>query len=207
MKYYSHVLHYDNPRHPFDKAEFRWPSFIGEFVAPLVDSRPDLLFWFSHYTDCSRFRVYTDAYDEFQGELEGRRDKLGLIDKGEEKTHTLLNDLGHGRFISPSSKSSPQKRAELILRSLCSASKLVIDSVVKRNDGYWQFEENKDLLQNPDGCHLFSVTHLYHNMAASDGLGYIFNDVHGMQFLSYYYFLNKHPNGAPGGQQGVRFQM
>ena len=44
-RYYSHVLPLAGQR-PFDLPELLVASFIGEFVAPLVLPRPQLLYWF-----------------------------------------------------------------------------------------------------------------------------------------------------------------
>lgn len=140
----------------------------------MVLARPDLLFWFTHYRDHAKFRVYTDQYDLLRPEFDALRDKLGLVDRGQEKELTLIEDIGGGRFIGPSSTSTPNRRAELVLRSLCAVARLVVDSVVKEDDGYWRFEQNVDSTQNPDGSHFFSVTHLFHNMCASDAVVYLF---------------------------------
>ena len=97
MQYYSHVLHFPLGKKPFDKDAFRWPSFVGEFVIPLMKNRSDL-YWFSYYTSFARFRVYTDDYGSLQAELEPLRDELGLVDKGEEKNETITGDLAKDRL-------------------------------------------------------------------------------------------------------------
>jgi hypothetical protein len=185
--YHSHVLHLPN-RKPFDNPTFAWPSFIGEFALPLVRSYPWLLYWFSFYGSFARFRVYTNSYFAVRSRLEGLRDTLGLIDKGEEKTLTLQSDLGGPRFLGGQSNSSTHDRAMCILLALKAVSDLTIDSVHHRPDGYWEFERTADKNQNPIGCHLFSVTHLFHNITAADGLIVAFNQPPNVGLLSYYYF-------------------
>jgi len=189
MDYYSHVLYLPTSA-PFDHPERKWPSFIGEFVTPIVASHPGLTYWFSYYGDHAKFRVYTDDYEAIRRQIEAERDRLGLEDRGSEKTLTLIEDIGGGRFISPNSKSNPLQRAELILRTLCANANLIVDSVVKRDDGYWQFEENLDIAQNPDKSHLFSVNHLFHNMSTSQSLIFSFERNGNTEMLSYYYFSN-----------------
>lgn len=189
MNYYSHILYYPN-KPPFDRPESRWPGFLGEFVAAVVADDPGLLFWCTHYGTHARFRVHTDHYDSLRPVIETRRDELRLEDRGEEKDLTLVNDLGHGRFLAPDSRSTPDKRALLILNALSATARLVIDSVVQHPDGYWGFEEGADASQNPDRCHLFSVMHLLHNMTASDAVVYLFEHGGVQSLLSYYYFLN-----------------
>lgn len=194
MRYFSHVLYHPLAK-PFDQEPLLWPSFIGEFVAPLVTNRPDVLFWFTHYGDHSKLRLYTDRYEEIRPELEATRDKLGLVDRGQEKDLSLVSDLGHGRFISPNSTSTPEKRAEAILRALSANARLVVDSVVKRPDGYWQFEETADRDQNPDGSHMFSVMHLMHNMSASDAFVWHFQHGGREYVWSNYSFRNAVESG------------
>lgn len=208
MKYHSHVFDYPNTK-PFDNLETRWPAFVGEFAAPLVTPRPDLTFWFTHYGDHAKFRVYTDAYAAIQADLEPLRDSLGLVDRGVEKDLTLTGDLGHGRFIGPNSNSTPDDRALVILNALCATARLVVDSVFKQPNGYWAFEKNADVNQNPDESHLFSVNHLFHNMCASDAFVHLFNHGGAPQVLSYYYFHNaaNQKQINPQGNKGFRVKM
>ena len=67
---------------------------------------------------------------------------------------------------------------------------LFIDSIYKREDGYWAFEENQNTAQNPTRNHLFSVCHLYHNITGSPGLVTTFKEQgsNEINVLSYYYF-------------------
>jgi len=186
---YSHVLHFPN-QPPFDRQEFRWPSFIGEFVKPVVEARRNLLYWFTNYGSYARFRVHPDHYDEVCSDILSHRQRLGLVDKDEEKDLTLINDLGSSRFIGTTSCSTPEERSEVILRSLKHVCDLVVHSVFKNPNGYWQFELNTDV-QNPVSGHLFSVLHLYHNLADVNGVAYSFlNDRNEIDVLSYYYFRN-----------------
>jgi hypothetical protein len=208
MKYYSHVLHFPNAK-PFDNSEFRWPSFLGEFVKPFVDANPDVLYWFTFYTTCARFRILTDRYDALRDGIESRKSNLGLLDKGEEKDATLVGDLGNDRFIGPDSRSTREQRAELILKSLCATANLIIDGLRKRPDGYWEFERNENVNQNPDHSHLFSVVHLFHNMCASDAIAYHFLHCGTPNVMSYYYFHNAlhQKRIAPTQTQQFKFKM
>lgn len=65
----------------------------------------------------------------------------------------------------------------------------MVESVIQRSDGYWEFEANGDANQNPICGHRFSFVHLFHNLAASDAIVYHFEDTEGQRgVLSYYYF-------------------
>jgi len=161
MTYYSHVLYFPDSR-PFDRPDSRWTSFVGEFVAPLMRNRPEL-YWCSYYGDHARFRVLTDDYSSLQPTLESLRDVLGLIDKGEEKDLSLVGDLGHERFRAHSSTSTPERRAELVLRYLNSASLLLVDNLQRTEDGYWRLEQSAHR-ENPLGNNFETIAHLLANM-------------------------------------------
>jgi hypothetical protein len=189
MKYYSYILEFPSTP-PFDREEYRWPSFIAEFVAPLVRRRDPnhFLYWCSYYGATANFRIYTDQYEDVRGSLEAALIDLKLRDTGAEKDETLVNDLAKSRFIGPDTKSNPQHRAELILQSLHSVCNLLIDSVVPVAGRYWQFEANGDTDQNPIGNHLFSVMHLYHNITRSQARIAVYKSQEKIDLLSYYYF-------------------
>lgn len=192
---YSHVLHFPNKR-PFDNADLRWPGFIGEFVTPIVTSHPEVLYWFSFYGAFARFRVHTADYEALRPQLEALRDKLGLEDRGEEKDYVLENDLGSARFRGPNCKVSAKARGESVLRALKGASDLMVESVIQRPDGYWEFELNEDVLQNPVSGHRFSVCHLFHNLMDSKARVFAFHDARGFDgVLSHIYFHNARQKG------------
>ena len=161
MTYYSHVLHFPNIK-PFDRLDCRWTSFVGEFITPLMENRTDL-YWCSYYGDHARFRISTDDYQSLRPTLESLRDTLGLIDKGEEKDLTLIGDLGHNRFLAHNTSSTPERRAELVLRYLNSISLLLVDNIQKTDDGYWRLEQSSNS-ENPLGNNFESLAHLLANM-------------------------------------------
>ena len=138
------------------------------------------------------------------------KNQLHVEDKGEEKELTLEQDLGNNRFIGNPSKSTPNQRAMLILKSLEATCNLFIDSIYKREDGYWDFEENQNTTQNPTRNHLFSVCHLYHNITNSPGLVTTFKEQGSDEtnLLSYYYFHNTVSAGlVPTNVKGHSIQL
>ena len=164
MVYFSHVLEFPNAA-PFDDAQYRWPSFVGEFVLPLVRERPHLQYWFSYYGTKARFRVYTDKYDELRADLEALRGNLGLVELGGEHHLTLVGDLGHARWLASNrTDKKPEERAIRILQYLHSVCRLYIDYLVKRPDGYWELEATTDHVQNPEGVSFESLHHLFCNL-------------------------------------------
>ena len=203
MKYYSHVLEFPNIP-PFDQEKQRWSSFLGEFVAPFVQGRDPnhFLYWCSYYGATANFRIYTDQYEELRSDLESRLESLKLRDTGAEKDETLVSDLAKTRFIGPDTKSNPEQRALLILKSLQGVCNLLIDSLVHDSDRYWRFESNGDKAQNPIGNHFFSITHLYHNLSQSQAQIALYSVGRQVGALSYYYYQDALQKGVlPIGHQ------
>ncbi len=185
--YHAFELQFPAAR-PYDVDEYRWATFVGEFVRPIAEQYSNLLYWTSYYTKYAEFKVLTDDILQVQPKLDDL-ERSGFVVK--KLGRTLEEDLGGGRFIGPNSNSTPSRRAERILRSLKAVCDLLVDSVYKRADGYWAQEESGDRVQNPIGNHFFSVTHLYHNITAADGLIYPFMTPNLQLHLpSYYYYLN-----------------
>lgn len=194
-KYYSHVISLEGYPPPFDNEETRWPSFLGEFVAKIVKDRPKVLYWCSYYGETAQFRIFTtpEDYEAIQPNINDLLIQLRIRDTGAEKNETLVSDLAKNRFIGPDTNSSQFQRALLILESLNSVAKLLLDSIIPDNGQYWKFEANGDTVQNPIGNHFFSITHLYHNMTRSQAAIVDFEHLEQRGVLSYYDF-----------QEGVR---
>ena len=206
MKYYSHVLYFPET-YPFDNKDFVWTSFVGEFIRPVVEDVSDL-YWFSNYTTCARFRIYTDNYPTIKPKIESLRDSLGLIDNGYEKDLTLEQDLGANRFLSNERPDKDRtERAMLILKLLHAGCKLYLDTLVK--DGkYWREEINNDL-NNPLGSSSYSYIHLLHNLCNSDVLVHLFHHKGRFRILSHYYLGHALHQGliAPQDTEPHRIQV
>jgi len=186
-RYFAYSLQFPSA-FPYDKAEYRWTTFVGEFILPVYVQNPQLLYWASYYENTAEFKMYTDDASAIQAQLNSFQQDGFVVTPLQ---RTLEEDLGGGRFLGPHSRSTATRRATLILQSLKCVCDLLIDSIYKRGDGYWAFEENADKPQNPIGNHLFSVTHLYHNITASQCRVYPFTTPDGsFHVLSYYNFHN-----------------
>jgi hypothetical protein len=191
--YHAFSLEYPESK-PYDNEGFRWTTFLGEFVRRIAANRPDVLYWTTHYGHFVEFKVLTDDLSGIQNEID-QLQAIGFTVKDLQRT--LEEDLGSPRFIGASSPSNKTQRANLILNSLKSVCDLMLDSIVKRSDGYWEHEPCGDKFQNPIGNHMFSVTHLYHLIASADVLvcPFITHDSR-LHLLSYYYYeLNKNVIG------------
>lgn len=183
--YHAYSFQYPKTK-PYDNQDFRWTTFLGEFLRRISKNRPDVLYWATHYGHHVEFKVLTDDLSGIQNEID-QLHAMGFTVN--DLRRTLEEDLGSPRFIGASSNSTRTQRAMLILKSLKSVCDLMLDSIVKRSDGYWEQEASGDQLQNPIGNHMFSVTHLYHLIAAADVLvcPFITPDQQ-LRLLSYYYY-------------------
>jgi len=162
---YSYILTFKNEP-PFDRdPETTWNSFLGEFVKPIAERFPDLLFWSSFYDDHAAFRVHSDSEDA-QRFIEDKIASAPLIfDPQEEIGVTLLLDLGHPRFVNHSlGGEAIQRRADLTLSFLCSTTRLYLDGLILDGKGYWSYQITKDD-QNPEGHNFQSVHHLFCNIS------------------------------------------
>lgn len=138
--YYAFSLSYpDIP--PYDHKDHKWPSFIGEIIRPFAELYPEILYWAACYGTTVEFKAYTDNKLSLHRFLQPVR-QAGFV--ANRLNRTLEEDLGGGRFRGPQSTSTPTNRALLILRSLKAVCDLVVDSVYKKDDGYWAFEVNAD---------------------------------------------------------------
>jgi hypothetical protein len=164
---YSYVIEFPNGTAPFDKPEFRWPSFLGEFVAPLVQNKSGttLQFWFTYYVAAARFRVLLGNCPDFEQELMTKAKAIGLNVTDDEKQLTVEDDLGASRFILQTKPTADKmRRAMLVLRFLHATSALYLDCLRKRPDGYWEMEPTPDK-ENPLGNNFESLAHLLGNIS------------------------------------------
>jgi hypothetical protein len=184
-----YALHLSFPNcHPFDKADFRWAAFIGEFLRPLLADLPSLQCGISYYGRHAEFYVVTADFSEIEPHIAAAVARGFIV---RDMKRSLGENFGSARFLGPNSESNPTQRAELILASLRSICDLLNDSIIQREDGYWEFELNGDAIQNPIGNHFFSLLHLFHVITQTKALIYPLQNVHGeILLLDYYTFHN-----------------
>lgn len=164
---YSYVLRFPDNAPPFDRdLESRWRSFLGEFVRPIADKFPDLLFWCSYYYSVAKFRVLSES-QEVHDFITTRISDLKLgFNLEEEVNETLIGDLGNDRFVNQiRDEVAKQKRAELTLRFLCATVRLHIDSLVPCEGQYWEHQPTPHAKENPHGNNFESLSHLVGNIS------------------------------------------
>jgi len=143
----------------------RWQTFLGEFVKPIADKFPNLLFWCSYYYEHSKFRVHSDKQDVHDF-INQKIESVGFVfDANEESGHTLSSDLGASRFIDQSlGADAINRRADLVLRFLCSTVRLYLDGLVKVDASHWEYRKTLSD-QNPLGNNFESLVHLVANLS------------------------------------------
>lgn len=185
--YYAYKLDFPNT-HPYDKLEFRWQSFLGEFVRPILVQNPSLQCAVSYYIKHAEIYVYTDDFTTIQEQIT-ELEKNGFVT--EKMNRTLEDNFGSERFLGQNSESNPTRRGELILRSLRALCDLLVDSIHKQDDGYWNFETSADRGNNPTGNHFFSILHLHHLITRTYALIYPLLKPDGnILLLDHYTYLN-----------------
>jgi hypothetical protein len=160
----SYVLRLPNTP-PFDRdRESRWRSFLGEFVRPIANDFPDLLFWCSEYDGEVRFRVDSDSPEVHKSIETGIKDLKLDFDPTQEEVETLLSDLSKDRFANQSlDDSARERRAKLTLKFLCSTVRLHLDSLIRGDGQYWEYQPTPDQ-ENPLGNNFESLCHLVGNI-------------------------------------------
>ncbi len=148
---------------PFDDSSTRWPSFVAEFIRPVVAGEKQLLFWFTYYGDYAQVCFYTESFDPIKGKIDDLNKKLGTSYKHSPNPakEALVGAFGGSRFLSDQTK-DPAHRSELVLRFLHSVAELYIDNLIPVGNGYWSIEKSVDR-ENPLGNNFESLAHLMAN--------------------------------------------
>lgn len=168
--------------HPYESSDLerRWRSFLGEFVKPIAQRYPDLLFWTSYYYQAAKFRVVSDdaTVHQFIGQQIQDAGLIWLTDPnfGEDDV-TLVGDLGSARFVDQSLGTTQEekeqiraRRAMLTLKFLCSTVRLHLDSLVPadQNPGsvnkHWDYQPTPEKDLNPLNNNFESLVHLVGNI-------------------------------------------
>jgi hypothetical protein len=161
---YSYVLYFP-PNNIFSGPSHRWQNFLGEFVKPIVDKYPELLFWSTYYHTSAKLRVCSEN-QEVHDFIISKIQETGLqYNPEEEISETLWRDLGGERFIDQSlGEEAIKRRAEFTLKFLCCATRLYLDGLVKVNDTHWECRKTISG-QNPLGNNFESLVHLIANIS------------------------------------------
>jgi hypothetical protein len=169
----SHVINIPGS-HPFERKEWRWTTFVGGFVQPVMRDR-EAMYWFTYYGDCARLRVRCREAEHqlIQEAIDQLMPKFGLSyrknDAGEreELNYAMEGDIGGTRFLGAERADvTPTERGLHVLRMLHAGGQLFLNTLVKEGP-YWREESCKGS-NNPYDSSSRSYLHLLHNLTQSD---------------------------------------
>ena len=162
---YSYVLHFPEKHPLFADMPRRWQSFLGEFVKPIADEYPELLFWCSYYYTAAKFRLRSENDDVHKFILQRIKNSGLDFDPKEEESHTVIGDLGAPRFVDQAlGAEAIQRRADLVMKFLCSTVRLYLDGLVKVDERHWEYRVTPNN-ENPLGNNFESLAHLVANIS------------------------------------------
>lgn len=139
----------------FDLPDRRWPTIVGQFIAPLVRHPAVKGFVFlDHYPKDFELRIAAKHYRSFEKHLANCATRLGIHPHPHTTTpgQTIGRHAYHGqRWLADQRKPdwhAAQRRSELVFRFLHAGCELFIHSLVP--DGHrWQIEINNEAKENP----------------------------------------------------------
>jgi len=159
---------------PFDKAgTLLWPTLVGTFLRPVIESAPDMSYWFcNHGTDFQFCFAHNDISktDKLLDEQLKKYATTEIADRS--KTQTIGTAFLGERWIAKSKINCDMpaaRRSKLIFYFLHATSALFLDSIVQVGD-YWGVERLVDAAENPKsenplGNGFESLLHLVSNIS------------------------------------------
>jgi hypothetical protein len=155
----------------FDDPATRWPTFVGEFLAPITrDAAVEAFVFLNHEPKDYEFRFASLDFVRIEKQMRAQQKNLGIEFISEPATDdpsTVATAFGGGRYLADDRMAeigSVQRRSELVFRFLHSGCALFIDNLVK-NGSQWRIEINQGDGQNPLGNTFESMQHLVANFS------------------------------------------
>ncbi len=152
---------------PFDTAgTLLWPTLVGTFLRPIIESFPNMPYWFcNHGTDFQFCFAYKD-YKKVEEVIEAQKKTYQTTTKIQPVEGATVGTAFRGeRWLAKNKMDDgvlASKRAQLVFGFLHSTSALYFDGLVQ--DGvHWKAEKNDDE-QNPEGSGFESLLHLLSNI-------------------------------------------
>lgn len=186
----------------FDQPASRWPTFVGEFLAPVVrDSAVEAFVFLDHQPKDFEFRFASKEFKRVEDEMAKRQEELGIesIAKPTNDAETIAAAFGGGRFLAPdklSSQGARELRSELIFRFLHAGCALYLDNLAK-DGARWRIEANFGEGQNPLGNTFESMLHLISNFSGAQFDVFVMQHDPKMLTLATAWMLGCMPNPRP----------
>ncbi len=177
MPYYLYIFELAGTPE-FADPQFGYPSFLGRFIRPIVQPRPDLLYYFQRVGSGVQFCFVADNGAAILQDIQDRAADLhvGVIRPPAPNQDTLVGHFGSpgSRFLAAnhSQLTNPQQRAQLVLTFLKAVCVLLLDNLVDQGNNQWSFEFNLGETndngvikrENPLGNNFESLAHLLSNI-------------------------------------------
>jgi hypothetical protein len=139
---YRHHEFYTPKISPFDTAgNFIWPTLVGTFLRPIIESAPDMKYWFCNHGVDFQICFAHKEYEKIELVIEEQKKKFSTTSKVLPTEGATIGTAFRGaRWISADkigNEDLEARRSGLVLDHLHSISELFLDSLVM--DGiYWR---------------------------------------------------------------------
>jgi hypothetical protein len=157
----------------FDLPQFRWETFVGEFLAPLArDPATEGFVFLNHQPKNYELRFASKDFERIEEEMGKRQLTLGietLAKPAEGDTSNVGTAFGGGRYLAPDrmgEHEASERRSELVFDLLHAGCALYLDNLVKEG-ARWRAETNIGEGQNPLGNTFESMLHLISNFSGA----------------------------------------
>jgi len=153
---------------PFDTAAtLMWPTLVGTFLRPIIESFPDMTYWFCDHGNDFQFCFAHKDCEPIEKAIEDQLKEYKTTEmKDRARNETVGTAFLGERWIAKNKigdDALASKRSRLVFGFLHSTSALYFDGLVA--DGrHWKVEKNDDALQNPEGSGFESLLHLLCNI-------------------------------------------
>ena len=159
---------------PFNSAgTLLWPTLVGTFLRPIIESAPDMLYWFCNHGADFQFCFAHADYKKVEVVIEAQKKTFQTTNKVPPAEGATIGTAFRGdRWIAKTKidcDAPAARRSKLVLQFLHSTSALYLDSIVQVGD-YWGVERLVDAAENPKsenplGNGFESLMHLVSNIS------------------------------------------
>ena len=175
---YRHHEFYTPAVAPFDTAgTLLWPTLVGAFLRPIIESFPDMPYWFCNHGADFQFCFAHKDYTKVEEVIETQKKTYQTTTKIPPSDGATVGTAFRGeRWLTKSKMGDDllaSKRSQLVFGFLYSTSALYFNGLVQ-DGAHWKSEKNDDATQNPEGSGFESLLHLLCNITQVPTLIYDF---------------------------------
>jgi hypothetical protein len=153
---------------PFDTAGlFLWPTLVGTFLGPVIESVPELPYWFCNHGSDFQFCFAHEDYEQVEETIEAQKQAFQTTTKVPPTDGATIATAFRGsRWIAQAKiedNAAAVRRSQLVFTFLHSTSALFYDALIQEG-AHWRLEPNGDQ-ENPLGNNFESLLHLVSNIS------------------------------------------